>query len=192
MMLASAPLARPLSRLPLLVTTAAATVPTLKMQPAPPSPEKEISRALKWGRMMEAQSRDPGGNVAAWGIKASKEAKFRERIYKGIPDCWRSAAWELMMNRTTKTGKRELDVLAEQYRQAQEKPSTYDVQIDLDVPRTISGHFMFRTRYGQGCVSSTGVFALTKHIIVNDRYSVFCTHSRFDVQIVATVRGWVR
>jgi len=54
------------------------------------------------------------------------------------------------MNRMTKSGKRELDVLAEQYEQALEKPSTYDVQIDLDVPRTISGHVMFRTRYGQG------------------------------------------
>lgn len=29
-------------------------------------------------------------------------------------------------------------------------PSTFDVQIDLDVPRTISGHVMFHTRYGQG------------------------------------------
>lgn len=29
-------------------------------------------------------------------------------------------------------------------------PSTFDVQIDLDVPRTISGHTMFVTRYGTG------------------------------------------
>ncbi len=28
--------------------------------------------------------------------------------------------------------------------------STYDVQIDLDVPRTISGHVLFHTRYGHG------------------------------------------
>jgi len=28
--------------------------------------------------------------------------------------------------------------------------SSYDIQIDLDVPRTISGHVMFRTRYGMG------------------------------------------
>lgn len=31
-----------------------------------------------------------------------------------------------------------------------EKPSSHDIQIDLDVPRTISGHVMFRTRYGLG------------------------------------------
>ena len=29
-------------------------------------------------------------------------------------------------------------------------PSSYDIQIDLDVPRTISGHVMFKTRYGMG------------------------------------------
>ena len=29
-------------------------------------------------------------------------------------------------------------------------PSTHDVQIDLDVPRTISGHTLFVTRYGTG------------------------------------------
>jgi hypothetical protein len=29
-------------------------------------------------------------------------------------------------------------------------PSTFDVQIDLDVPRTISGQTQFVTRYGAG------------------------------------------
>lgn len=150
--LASLPFTKPLSRTPSVITTAEASVTPLKTQPSPPNSHKEINRALKWGRMMEAQARDPGGNVAAWGIKAAKEAKFRERVYKGIPDCWRSAAWELMMNRMTKSSKRELDILAEDYQQALDKPSTYDVQIDLDVPRTISGHVLFRTRYGQGFV----------------------------------------
>ena len=40
--------------------------------------------------------------------------------------------------------------LGEDYRDGLDKPSTYDIQIDLDVPRTISGHIMFRTRYGAG------------------------------------------
>jgi hypothetical protein len=102
--------------------------------------------------MLEAKARDPGKNVAVWEVKASKEAKLRERTFKGIPDCWRSAVWELMMNRMAKTDKRELDKLFEEYHEALNKPSTYDVQIDLDVPRTISGHVMFRTRYGHGYV----------------------------------------
>ena len=100
--------------------------------------------------MIVAASRDPGGNVDFWGIKPSKERKFRERVYKGVPDCWRSAAWEILMCRFSRTGKDALRQLMRDYRDALERPSTYDVQIDLDVPRTISGHVMFRTRYGLG------------------------------------------
>lgn len=113
-------------------------------------PVKESERTAKWGRMLVAESRDQGSNIDMWGIRPGKEHKLRERAFKGIPDCWRSAAWEVLMNRFTKTGKRELRQLAEEYRQALDQPSTYDVQIDLDVPRTISGHILFRTRYGQG------------------------------------------
>ena len=102
--------------------------------------------------MLVAESRDEGSNIDTWTIKAKKEPKLRERTFKGIPDCWRSAAWEVLMNRFTKSGKRELRKLGEEYRQALDMPSSYDVQIDLDVPRTISGHILFRTRYGQGCV----------------------------------------
>lgn len=100
--------------------------------------------------MLEANSRDQGGNVEEWRVRPSKEKKLRERVYKGIPDCWRSAAWEVLMNRFTRSGRRRLIELGEQYREALDKPSTYDIQIDLDVPRTITGHIMFRTRYGQG------------------------------------------
>lgn len=38
----------------------------------------------------------------------------------------------------------------DKYQELIDKPSDYDIQIDLDVPRTISGHVMFRTRYGLG------------------------------------------
>ncbi|KAH8102422.1 RabGAP/TBC [Cristinia sonorae] len=122
----------------------------LRAQPPLPRSAKETSRALKWNRMLEARSRDEGGNVEEWGIKQSKQRKLRERTYKGIPDCWRSAAWQVLMNQFTRTGKQRLRELAEQYREAVDKPSTYDIQIDLDVPRTITGHIMFRTRYGHG------------------------------------------
>lgn len=40
--------------------------------------------------------------------------------------------------------------LGRRYRDLLDQPSEHDVQIDLDVPRTISGHVMFHTRYGQG------------------------------------------
>jgi len=100
--------------------------------------------------MLEPTIRDHGGNVLQWGVRAAKRRKFRERVYKGIPDCWRSAAWEMMINETSGVGRAEVERLSQEYEDHLQQPSTYDIQIDLDVPRTISGHVMFRTRYGQG------------------------------------------
>jgi USP6 N-terminal-like protein len=108
--------------------------------------------------MLEPDTRDPGGNVRQWRVKASKRRKLRDRVYKGIPDCWRSAAWEMIINNTSGANPTELERLSQEYEDHLQKPSTYDIQIDLDVPRTISGHVMFRTRYGQGYVRSN-VFA---------------------------------
>ena len=113
--------------------------------------------------MLVAGARDAGGNVNEWRIKQGKERKVRERVYKGVPDRWRRAAWDCLVERwvgthgevsgekgTGKGKGKETRELFEEYREALEKPSTYDIQIDLDVPRTISGHVMFRTRYGLG------------------------------------------
>ncbi|KAI0640081.1 RabGAP/TBC [Trametes polyzona] len=146
----AAPLGRPLARLTTASTSGPASPPSLPKQPESPHPPKEAARAAKWGRMLVAASRDQGGNIDFWGVKPSKERKLRERVYKGIPDCWRTAAWEVLMCRYSRTGKAELRQLMREYYDALDKPSSYDVQIDLDVPRTISGHVMFRTRYGQG------------------------------------------
>ncbi|CDO73439.1 hypothetical protein BN946_scf185013.g74 [Trametes cinnabarina] len=143
-------LQRPLARISTANTSSSASPPLLPKQPESPPPRKELSRIAKWGRMLVAASRDEGGNIDLWAIKPSKERKLRERVYKGIPDCWRSAAWEVLMCRFSRTGKVELRQLMREYHDALDKPSSYDVQIDLDVPRTISGHVMFRTRYGQG------------------------------------------
>lgn len=144
------PLLKPLIRTTEAPKGVPAVPSTLNSQPPVLRPPKETTRTLKWSRMLEARSRDQGGNVEEWGVRPSKEGKLRERTYKGIPDCWRSAAWELLMNRFTKSGKQRLRQLAEQYRETLDKPSSYDIQIDLDVPRTITGHVMFRTRYGHG------------------------------------------
>jgi USP6 N-terminal-like protein len=99
--------------------------------------------------MLVPQKREQGGNVESWWIRR-KETKFRERIYKGIPDRWRRAAWDLLLSRYSGISPRAIEKLGEDYRDGLDKPSTYDIQIDLDVPRTISGHIMFRTRYGAG------------------------------------------
>lgn len=149
LLLHSAPLSKRLSRVS-ATSKCPPTAPPLKERRLPPSSEKEIQRALKWARMVFTVARDPGGNALQWGVKAAKRRKFRERVYKGIPDCWRSAAWEMMIGKMSGTGRAELEQLSQEYEDHLEQPSTYDIQIDLDVPRTISGHVMFRTRYGQG------------------------------------------
>ncbi|KAH7915687.1 rab-GTPase-TBC domain-containing protein [Hygrophoropsis aurantiaca] len=148
--LPSTPLAKRLAPVSAGPRTAPTHAVSVKRLPIPSVAPKEEERISKWGRMLEVRSRDRGGNVESWGVKASKNHKLRRRVYKGIPDRWRSAVWEVLMNRFSKSGHETLVIQGDKYREELEKPSSYDVQIDLDVPRTISGHIMFRTRYGLG------------------------------------------
>ena len=104
----------------------------------------------KWGRMLEPRSRDAGSNIKTWGINATKVHKLPRRTYKGIPDRWRSAAWLALIGNFSRISKDQLLALSVEYREALERHSSYDIQIDLDVPRTINGHVLFRTRYGLG------------------------------------------
>ena len=141
--------------------------------------------------MLEPTTRDSGGNILLWGVKASKRRKLRERVYKGIPDCWRSAAWELMINEMSGAGQAELDKLSQEYEDHLQQPSTYDIQIDLDVPRTISGHVMFRTRYGQGYATTClSIRNLPDPALGNGRYSAFCTRSLCSATNVDIARAW--
>lgn len=149
----------------------------------------------KWGRMLVPASRDPGRNIDMWAVKPTKERKLRERVYKGIPNCWRTAAWEVLMCRYSRTGKTELRQLMSEYYEALDKPSSYDVQIDLDVPRTISGHVMFRTRYGHGCVLAvcfrrTCVNRRDRGRAGNGHYSTSSIHCHYDATPVGTAKGW--
>ncbi|KAF9486528.1 RabGAP/TBC [Pholiota conissans] len=120
-----------------------------RLPPVSVSP-KETLRIGKWTRMLVPQKGAFGGNVETWNVRPGKEGKLRERTYKGVPDRWRRAAWDLMMSRFPGVSPTMYERLAREYRDCLDKPSTYDIQIDLDVPRTISGHIMFRTRYGAG------------------------------------------
>lgn len=100
--------------------------------------------------MLEPRSRDVGGNIKTWGVKSTKGPKLSRRTYKGIPDRWRSAAWLALIDNFSSISKDQLLARSVEYREALERHSTYDIQIDLDVPRTINGHVLFRTRYGLG------------------------------------------
>jgi USP6 N-terminal-like protein len=156
MLLPSTPLLRRLSLTHAGPKNAPVNGSSLKTLPPAQPPLKETSRIGKWERMLRPRNPDPGG-ILVWDLKPSKEGKLSERTYKGIPDRWRNAAWELLMSRFTlhhtapsDRANVSLAKLAEDYRDGLDKPSSYDIQIDLDVPRTISGHVMFKTRYGAG------------------------------------------
>jgi len=131
---------------------APAMPPELTSVPAPQPPPKEATRIAKWVKMMRPEKRDEGGNVEVWGFDPRKDAKMRPRVWKGVPDTWRAGVWWALVERFERSprGRIGAEELGRQYRDYCERPSTYDVQIDLDVPRTISGHVLFHTRYGQG------------------------------------------
>ncbi|CAE6374316.1 unnamed protein product [Rhizoctonia solani] len=100
--------------------------------------------------LVPAASGGVGGE--GWKWNPQKVKKRAERVFKGIPDRWRGAAWGTLVEEKNLRAQRRLSVnqLRVQYRDLLDAPSEHDVQIDLDVPRTISGHVLFHTRYGQG------------------------------------------
>ncbi|KAI0249549.1 rab-GTPase-TBC domain-containing protein [Lactifluus subvellereus] len=129
--------------------SASASAATLSSLPPPRPPLREADRMEKWSRMLEPRSRDGGGNIQTWGINPAKQHKVSRRAFKGIPDRWRSAAWSAFIGNFAHVSRDQLAPSSD-YHKALEIHSPYDIQIDLDVPRTINGHVLFRTRYGLG------------------------------------------
>ncbi|KAG5932686.1 hypothetical protein E4U53_001218 [Claviceps sorghi] len=112
---------------------------------------KEWERAEKWRKMAKVVRQGEQGEGMEFEFDA-RNAKVIERTWKGIPDRWRAAAWWSFLAtsaRETK-GSPSAEHLAQTFRQLQERSSPDDTQIDLDVPRTISRHIMFRRRYRGG------------------------------------------
>ena len=98
----SAPLTRALSYTPASPPSGAPPSPTsVTALPLhdPTLEERKIEdrRVYKWGRMLVP--RQPGGDISNWIVTSRKESKFVSRIYKGVPDRWRSAAWWILMER---------------------------------------------------------------------------------------------
>ncbi|RVX73822.1 hypothetical protein B0A52_02712 [Exophiala mesophila] len=124
---------------------------------------KEIEREEKWRRMARPlpKKTDPKTGLPIVGGGSSTTSAFTfdttspkvvERTWKGIPDKWRATAWHSFLSSSASKHKDSLpdDVLIESFHQLQSQPSPDDVQIDIDVPRTISSHIMFRRRYRGG------------------------------------------
>lgn len=113
---------------------------------------KEAERTEKWRKMAKVLNKDqPDGHGMIFEFD-TQNPKLIDRTWKGIPDCWRAAAWQSFLSTSAKTWKDpETDEhLMAEFRRWQEVSSPDDVQIDLDVPRTINGHIMFRKRYSGG------------------------------------------
>lgn len=113
--------------------------------------QKEWERAEKWRRMAKVIKKGNDGEGMEFEFDP-KNPKLVDRTWKGIPDCWRGAAWYSFLAssaRADPSAPSEEQLVAE-FSRLQSEPCEYDGQIDLDVPRTISQHIMFRRRYRGG------------------------------------------
>lgn len=113
---------------------------------------KEIKREEKWRAMAKIVKT---GTIKGGGMLFefdTKDPKLVTRTWKGIPDRWRATAWYSFLAESAK--KRQdsptEDELIESFYELQAESSAEDVQIDVDVPRTINRHIMFRRRYRGG------------------------------------------
>lgn len=133
--------------------------------------KKEAERSEKWRKMATAvktTSKDPQpqphpqpqthgaqGQGMSYTFDTASP-KLIDRTWKGIPDCWRSAAWYAFLSASARAHSggavpaETEDYLIAEFHRLQAVASPDDVQIDLDVPRTVNGHIMFRRRYRGG------------------------------------------
>jgi hypothetical protein len=113
---------------------------------------KEAKRSEKWRKMARVVKPGSEGQGTVFDFDV-KNPKLIERTWKGIPDCWRSAAWYSFLASSAKAD--PINYVADEelkaaFHRLVEEPSPDDMQIDLDVPRTINQHIMFRRRYRGG------------------------------------------
>ncbi|KAF2268858.1 hypothetical protein CC78DRAFT_354771 [Lojkania enalia] len=112
---------------------------------------KEIEREEKWRKMARIvqPTTKGGGMMFEFNVR---DPKLISRTWKGIPDRWRATAWYAFLAESAKTtsGSPTDEELIESFYELQEEGSPDDMQIDVDVPRTISRHIMFRRRYRGG------------------------------------------
>ncbi|KAH3946797.1 hypothetical protein HBH70_085510 [Parastagonospora nodorum] len=112
---------------------------------------KEIEREEKWRRMAKVvkAGADQGGMLFEFD---TRDPKLIARTWKGIPDRWRATAWYSFLAASAKKDPQSPtdEELIESFYELQTESSAEDMQIDVDVPRTINRHIMFRRRYRGG------------------------------------------
>ncbi|KAI9928936.1 hypothetical protein MW887_001329 [Aspergillus wentii] len=113
--------------------------------------KKEWEREDKWTKMARPSTRGKIGGGMRFEFD-TQSSKLIERTWKGIPDRWRATAWFAFLEASAKKDPEspaEEDLISA-YNEFQFMSSPDDVQIDIDVPRTITSHIMFRRRYRGG------------------------------------------
>lgn len=113
--------------------------------------KRESSRTEKWRKMAKVVKAGTAGEGMVFEFD-TKSPKLIERTWKGIPDRWRAAAWHSFLTssaRKVEGSPTDPEIIAS-FHQLLKKSSADDVQIDMDVPRTINSHIMFRRRYRGG------------------------------------------
>jgi hypothetical protein len=112
---------------------------------------REWERAEKWRKMATVVKTGKNGEGMEFEFDV-RNPKLIERTWKGIPDIWRAAAWHSFLSTSAKKrGNCATDEqIVNEFRKLQDQSSADDVQIDIDVPRTINSHIMFRRRYRGG------------------------------------------
>ncbi|KAG0015580.1 hypothetical protein BGZ80_009774 [Entomortierella chlamydospora] len=126
--------------------------------------EKEQERSLKWAKMAKQYTSEAKETEYSF----PNNSKFIKRVYKGIPDCWRAAAWSFIVTKRSANFEPNIRQI---YQDMLSVSSSEEEQIDLDIPRTMHGHIMFRTRYGPGqCALFKKTFVLLTQLF--ERYNI--------------------
>ncbi|KAF2202042.1 RabGAP/TBC [Delitschia confertaspora ATCC 74209] len=112
---------------------------------------KEIEREEKWRKMAKVIKSGAIGGGMMFEFD-TKDQRLISRTWKGIPDKWRATAWYAFLAASAKSNKDSAtdEELMEAFYELQEESCADDMQIDVDVPRTINRHIMFRRRYRGG------------------------------------------
>ena len=113
--------------------------------------KKEWEREEKWRKMAKLAKGDQYGGGMIFDFD-TRDPKLVQRTWKGIPDRWRATAWHAFLSASARktSGSSTDEELINVFNELLDQSSPDDVQIDIDVPRTINAHIMFRRRYRGG------------------------------------------
>lgn len=117
--------------------------------------KKEREREEKWRKMGKVAKKDAHGAGMVFDFD-TRNGKLINRTWKGIPDRWRATAWWAFLAEAARKagkgnpgGESEQDLI-EAFNALQVINCADDVQIDVDMHRTLTDHIMFRKRFRGG------------------------------------------